>query len=46
MDREELDEYRARMRKEFEDRIRRSRDNISNWLKYAAFEEAQSEYER
>jgi tetratricopeptide (TPR) repeat protein len=46
LDREELDEYRGRMRKQFEDKSRRNRANVGNWLKYAAFEEAQFEYDR
>lgn len=45
-DAEELQEYRLRKRKEFEDQIRRQRGLISNWLKYAAWEESQRELER
>jgi len=45
-DAEELEEYKLRKRKEFEDQIRRQRGLISNWLKYAAWEESQKELER
>ncbi|ELR11996.1 uncharacterized protein ACA1_152090 [Acanthamoeba castellanii str. Neff] len=45
-DKEELDEYRLRKRKEFEDQIRRQRGLITNWLKYAAWEDSQGEMER
>lgn len=42
----ELNDYKLRKRKEFEDNIRKNRMNISHWLKYAAWEESQSEIER
>lgn len=45
-DAEELDEYRLRKRKEFEDQIRRQRGLMSNWLKYAKWEESQGEIQR
>jgi crooked neck len=45
-DQEELEEYRLRKRKEFEDQIRRQRGLITNWLKYAAWEDSQGELER
>jgi len=45
-DPEELADFRMRKRKAFEDRIRRARTQISNWLKYAAFEEAQNDFVR
>ncbi|SAM06419.1 hypothetical protein [Absidia glauca] len=45
-DLEELSEFRQRKRKEFEDNIRKNRLNISNWLKYASWEESQLELER
>ncbi|CAM9184148.1 unnamed protein product [Ascophyllum nodosum] len=35
-----------RKRKEFEDAIRKQREHIGNWMKYAAWEESQREYER
>eukprot|EP00126_Sphaerothecum_destruens_P001087 Sdes_comp13110_c0_seq1m3054 len=43
---EELQEYRLRKRKDFEDIIRRNRLVVSNWLRYAKWEEGQSEFER
>ncbi|KIL71370.1 hypothetical protein M378DRAFT_114458 [Amanita muscaria Koide BX008] len=43
---EELDEYRGRKRKEFEDRIRRTRGNIKEWLQYANWEASQNEFAR
>lgn len=45
-DEEELGEYRLRRRKEFEDLIRRVRWNISVWVKYAQWEEAQKDFAR
>ncbi|KAI8371517.1 uncharacterized protein BYT42DRAFT_616603 [Radiomyces spectabilis] len=45
-DLEELSEFRQRKRKEFEDNIRKNRLNVSNWLKYAAWEESQLEFQR
>lgn len=42
----ELNDYKLRKRKEFEDNIRKNRMNISHWLKYASWEESQSEIER
>ncbi|KXS18003.1 pre-mRNA-splicing factor clf1 [Gonapodya prolifera JEL478] len=46
VDREELDEYKLKKRKEFEDKIRRNRTHIGHWIKYATWEESQHEYER
>jgi crooked neck len=46
MDPEELAVYRLRERKHFEDRLRMSRNAMGTWLKYAAFEEAQRDFER
>ncbi|OQR96498.1 pre-mRNA-splicing factor, Crooked neck [Thraustotheca clavata] len=43
---EELDEYRMSKRKTFEDQIRRQREHMGNWIKYAQWEEAQHEFER
>ncbi|KAF8623371.1 hypothetical protein AX17_007448 [Amanita inopinata Kibby_2008] len=43
---EELDEYRGRKRKEFEDRIRRTRGSIKEWLQYANWEASQNEFAR
>ncbi|XP_022652695.1 crooked neck-like protein 1 [Varroa jacobsoni] len=45
-DPEELAEYRLKKRKGFEDNIRKNRGVISNWLKYAAWEESQKEIQR
>ncbi|KAF9989438.1 Crooked neck-like protein 1 [Mortierella antarctica] len=45
-DQAELLEYRGRKRKEFEDRIQRSRMHIGEWLKYATWEESQDELQR
>jgi crooked neck len=45
-DKEELDEYRLLKRKGFEDAVRRNRTAVGAWLKYAAFEESQYEFER
>lgn len=42
----ELKEYNLRKRKEFEDNLRKNRLNVSHWLKYASWEEEQSEIER
>jgi crooked neck len=42
----ELAEYRRRKRKEFEDVIRRQRMNIGCWVRYAAWEASQQEYDR
>eukprot|EP01100_Stratorugosa_tubuloviscum_P009829 TRINITY_DN413_c0_g1_i1.p1 TRINITY_DN413_c0_g1~~TRINITY_DN413_c0_g1_i1.p1 ORF type:complete len:691 (-),score=316.26 TRINITY_DN413_c0_g1_i1:29-2101(-) len=46
MDLEELADYRLRKRKSFEDQIKRQRSQLNNWLKYAAWEESQREFER
>ncbi|KAF8652333.1 hypothetical protein AX16_004439 [Volvariella volvacea WC 439] len=45
-DYEELSEYQGRKRKEFEERIRRTRGNIKEWLQYANWEAGQNEYAR
>lgn len=45
-DPQELQEYRLRKRKFFEDNIRKNRSTVSNWLKYAAWEESQKEIQR
>lgn len=42
----ELNDYKLRKRKEFEDNLRKNRMNISHWLKYAGWEESQGEIER
>lgn len=43
---EELQEYRARKRKEFEEVIRRTRSNLGAWTKYANWEASQTEFPR
>lgn len=45
-DAEELKEYRLNKRRGFEEAIRRNRHHFSHWLKYAAWEEDQKEYDR
>lgn len=42
----ELADYQLRRRKQFEDNIRKNRTVISNWLKYAQWEESQKEIQR
>ncbi|KAI9916112.1 hypothetical protein PsorP6_018219 [Peronosclerospora sorghi] len=42
----ELAEYRLGKRKAFEDELRRQRHHIGTWMKYAAWEESQEEFER
>lgn len=46
MDEEELDEYKYRKRKEFEDVVRRQRHHIHAWIKYALWEEQLQEFRR
>ncbi|GIY46157.1 crooked neck-like protein 1 [Caerostris darwini] len=45
-DPEELAEYQLRKRKTFEDNIRKNSGSISNWIKYAQWEESQKEINR
>ena len=45
-DREEYQQHLADRRKLFEDNIRYRREHIGNWVKYARFEEENSELER
>ncbi|KAI0208053.1 Crooked neck-like protein 1 [Lamellibrachia satsuma] len=45
-DEAELKHYRMRKRKAFEDDIRKNRTVMSNWLKYASWEEGQKEVQR
>ena len=42
----ELADLQRRKRKDFEDNIRKNRTKMVNWTKYAAWEEAQKEYDR
>ncbi|KIK33180.1 hypothetical protein CY34DRAFT_18530 [Suillus luteus UH-Slu-Lm8-n1] len=43
---EELHEYRGRKRKEFEERVRRTRGSIKEWTRYANWEANQDEFDR
>ncbi|KAM7010307.1 crooked neck-like protein 1 [Passerculus sandwichensis] len=43
---EELNDYKLRKRKAFEDNIRKNRTVISNWIKYAQWEESLKEIQR
>ena len=45
-DPDELAQLQLRKRKEFEDNIRKNRTQMSNWMKYALWEESQGEMER
>merc|ERR1719464_2685235 len=45
-DEDELADYQMRKRKSFEDNIRKNRSVMSNWIKYAAWEETQKQLER
>ncbi|XP_003971475.2 crooked neck-like protein 1 [Takifugu rubripes] len=45
-DKEELNDYKLRKRKAFEDNIRKNRTVISNWIKYAQWEESLEEVQR
>ncbi|CAK9294838.1 unnamed protein product [Gordionus sp. m RMFG-2023] len=45
-DPEELESYKLRKRKTFEDSIRKNRNSLTNWIKYAQFEESQQEIQR
>jgi len=42
----ELASHRLRVRKEFEDRLRANRNNLSVWMRYAKWEGAQGEIDR
>ncbi|GJQ87931.1 crn [Trypoxylus dichotomus] len=42
----ELADYQHRRRKQFEDNIRKNRTVMSNWIKYAQWEESQKEIQR
>ena len=43
---EELEDQKMRRRKVFEDSIRKNRTTMSNWFKYAAYEDNMKEIER
>lgn len=42
----ELADYQQRKRKTFEDNLRKNRNVVSNWIKYAQWEESQKEIQR
>ena len=46
IDQAELADMQRVKRKEFEDNIRKNRTKMTNWIKYAAWEENQREYDR
>ncbi|KAJ2739823.1 NineTeen Complex (NTC) component [Coemansia sp. Cherry 401B] len=46
LDGEELGDYQMRRRREFEEGVRRNRSNMGEWLRYAAWEEAQGAVSR
>lgn len=46
VDEDELQMYRVRKRKEFEDVIRMQRQNMGAWIKYAQWEASQQEFRR
>ncbi|KAI8824748.1 hypothetical protein BJ741DRAFT_632745 [Chytriomyces cf. hyalinus JEL632] len=45
-DLDELNDYKQKKRKGFEDAIRKNRNHVGTWLKYAAWEESLGEIER
>eukprot|EP00347_Sterkiella_histriomuscorum_P012460 403368491 len=45
-DSDELDEYKYRTRKEFEDSIRKQRHHMGTWIKYAEWEASIAEFDR
>lgn len=45
-DPDELNAYKMRKRKMFEDNIRKNRNQMTNWIKYAQWEESQKEVQR
>jgi crooked neck len=45
-DPDELADYQHRKRRAFEDSLRKNRTVISNWIKYAQWEESQKEVPR
>jgi len=45
-DEDELADYQMRKRKGFEDQIRKNRSVMTNWFKYAAWEESQKQLDR
>ncbi|KAL7675533.1 hypothetical protein ACOME3_001802 [Neoechinorhynchus agilis] len=45
-DSEELDEFKLRKRKDFEDAVRKNRQVLARWIRYANWEESQNELDR
>lgn len=45
-DKEELNEYKLKQRKYFEDMIRKNRTSLQSWLRYAQFEDKMKEWQR
>ncbi|KAL3898829.1 MAG: hypothetical protein SGCHY_002472 [Lobulomycetales sp.] len=45
-DQDEIDDYRLRKRKGFEDWLRANRNHMATWIKYASWEDQQDEPER
>ena len=45
-DKEELQEYKLKQRKYFEDMIRKNQTSLQSWLRYAAFEAKMKEWQR
>lgn len=45
-DKEELADYQMRKRKAFEDALRKNRSVMTNWIKYATWEESQQQIDR
>ena len=46
MDQDELKDYKYRMRKEFEDKLRMQKHHMGTWIKYAEWEANIAEFER
>lgn len=46
MDQDELEEYKYRMRKELEEKLRMQRHHMGNWIKYAEWEASIGEFMR
>ena len=46
MDADELDDYKYKMRKEFEEKLRMHRHHMGTWLRYAEWEAGIGEFQR
>lgn len=46
LDQDELNEYRIRKRKGYEDALRRSRGNVNTWISYGVWEAEQQDFRR